>query len=301
MLSTANDIRFKCFREISSWTQDEWHLCMKKLSINNCGVNSDNSENVSNMSNDSETACNDCACDESTHTFMESEEDLHEFKKLNDEQNKDNSNGNNKTCRKILFGGPSEETSMALLHPLNSFSGKTIHLLTVKGFNYVLTWKISNDPIEHRFSMNACLSGNYLALDASTFAYDERTLLLKLVSHLCENVDASHNKILCKSFFNGTQSIVKKSEAIEVIKWRQKWSYLTTVCSDMVKINEILDHNITPHIDGLGIKKLIDRTPVKCQVCLNKLTHVFCQEFDAMTKIKYHVIYNMLTWETKEV
>ena len=52
----------------------------------------------------------------------------------------------------------------------------------------------------------------------------------------------------------------------------------------MVKINEILEHKITRHIAGWGIKKLMDRTPVKFQVCLNKLTCRFGREIDAMTK-----------------
>ena len=73
-------------------------------------------------------------------------------------------------------------------------------------------------PIEHRFSVDRYLSGNHLALDVSTFAYDERALLLNLVSYPYENVDGSHNNILCESFFDEVQSMVKTSEAIEVIK-----------------------------------------------------------------------------------
>ena len=48
---------------------------MKNLLINNCGMNSDNSDNVSSISNTVATAGNDDECDESTHHFMESEED----------------------------------------------------------------------------------------------------------------------------------------------------------------------------------------------------------------------------------
>ena len=64
----------------------------------------------------------------------------------------------------------------------------------------MLIGKKHHGPIEKIFSLNRHLGGNHLALDVSTFAWNERTLLLSLVGKLCANADDSHNKTLHKYF-----------------------------------------------------------------------------------------------------
>ena len=109
---------------------------------------------------------------------------------------------NSKQGRKRLIGSPAEETFFTLAHYLRAFSGLIVHMLVKKKFKFVLTGRINNDPIEHRFSLIRFLAGNHLALDVSTFAHNERTLLFKLVTQLCTNVDSSHDTNMYKSFFN---------------------------------------------------------------------------------------------------
>ena len=142
-----NDIRLKCMREIGTWIQDEWCPCIKKSPMNAHDLNSEFNYNL-NQSNSENLTCDDNAHDESMHQSIESEEDFNEFKNsLNENKNNDN-NCINKKGRKSLFGGPSEETIMALSHALNAFCDLIIYLLTVKGFKYVIGGKINNDPIE---------------------------------------------------------------------------------------------------------------------------------------------------------
>ena len=121
--------------------------------------------------------------------------------------------------------------------------------------------------------MNRYLSGNHLALDVSSFACNERTLSLSLTSNLCPNSDGSHNKMLHNSFFDEVQSMIKQIEALEINKWKEKWSDLANMISDATKINDILNHKILPHIAGWGVSTLFKRTPVACKACVNKLTY----------------------------
>ena len=57
--------------------------------------------------------------------------------------------------------------------------------------------------------------GKHLALDVSTFARNERTLLLQLVSRLCQNEDGIQNKALYKLFFDEVHFMIESSE-----KWK---------------------------------------------------------------------------------
>ena len=85
----------------------------------------------------------------------------------------------------------------------------------------MLTGKSNNDPIEYLFSLNIFLGGNHLALDVSTFANNERTLLLHLVSDLCAYTDGSHNKLLHKSFFEDVHSMIDQSERVVINLWKE--------------------------------------------------------------------------------
>ena len=62
------------------------------------------------------------------------------------------------------------------------------------------------------------LGGHHLDLDVSTFAHNERTLFLYLISQLCANVDGSHSKTLHKSFFIEAHSMIETSKRIEIDK-----------------------------------------------------------------------------------
>ena len=97
-----------------------------------------------------------------------------------------------------MHGVPSEETFFTFAHALRAFADEIEHLSSTKKITCVLIGKSKNESIEHRFSLNICLGGNHLALDISTFANNERTLLLIIVCDSCANIDGSFNKLLCK-------------------------------------------------------------------------------------------------------
>ena len=79
----------------------------------------------------------------------------------------------NKTGRKLLFGGPSVEIFFRFAHALRAFSDQIECLFNRKIFVHVLSGRINNYSIEHRFSINTCSSGYHLALDVSTFNHNE--------------------------------------------------------------------------------------------------------------------------------
>ena len=87
-----------------------------------------------------------------------------------------------KVWQKSLFGGPLEETFFSMSHILNDFSDQIEHSLAAKGFKQVLSGRMNNDTTEHLFSVNRHLCGNHLSLDVSAFAYNERTLFLRIIS-----------------------------------------------------------------------------------------------------------------------
>ena len=116
----------------------------------------------------------------------------------------------------VIWEGASEETILTLAHSLPCFSDLVTHLLVKKKLKFLLIGRIKNDLIERRFILIRHLSGNHFALDASTFAHNERTLLLTLVSQLCTNGDGSHNKGLYNQFFDDVRSTVKATEKVEV-------------------------------------------------------------------------------------
>ena len=144
IFSNPYGIRLKCFRDISSWLQNDWHVCMKEFRINTFVPTNDNISGASIESNTVENersnhafedlACNFIYLDEYINNAIENENEVE--------------NNNNKAYRKMLYGGPSEETTFALAHTLNDFSDQILHLLTAKGFEHVLAVKINNDPIE---------------------------------------------------------------------------------------------------------------------------------------------------------
>ena len=73
-------------------------------------------------------------------------------------------------------------------------------------------------------------------------------------------------------FFKKAQHVIQTSERIEINALRGKWSNLSKMYSDDYVIKQIIDYKITLHIAGCGLKKLLDRCPMQCPVCLNTIT-----------------------------
>ena len=128
----------------------------------------------------------------------------------------------------------------------------------------MLTGKSNNDPSGHHFSLNRHLGGHHLALDVSTFANNERTLILRLVSDLCSNPDRSHNKLLHESFFEDVHSMIDQSERVVINLWKEKWKCVFKKYSSNESILHLLNHDVIPYIAGCGIKKLFNRASIKC-------------------------------------
>ena len=137
-----------------------------------------------------------------------------------------------------------------------------------KKFKHILPGKSNNDPIEHRF-----LAGHHSALDVSTFAQNERTLLLRLISGLCTNADKSQNIKLQKSFFTEALVTIDENENIEVEYYKNEWTSIkNTVCKREIMLN-IVNHKITPCIAGYGVKKLLSKKEINCKAYINKITY----------------------------
>ena len=68
--------------------------------------------------------------------------------------------------------------------------------------------------------MNRFLAGHHSTLDVSTFAYNERTLLLRMISESCTNADKSQNRKLCESFFTEALVMIDENENVEVMHWK---------------------------------------------------------------------------------
>lgn len=98
---------------------------------------------------------------------------------------------------------------------LKSFSDCITDLTTKKDSKHVLSGKMKNNPIELQFGANHYLAGNHLALDIFSFARNSRTLLLLLVSELCQNKDNSCNKSARKYFFENAQLMITNLEKIK--------------------------------------------------------------------------------------
>ena len=94
---------------------------------------------------------------------------------------------------KKIIKGPSEEIFLTLSHTLYVYSNLIKHLLSKKELEYILIGRSNNDPIEKQFSLNRYLSGNHLALDVSSFVYNERTLFINVLSGLYHNPNNSYN------------------------------------------------------------------------------------------------------------
>ena len=94
--------------------------------------------------------------------------------------------------------------------------------------------------------------------------------MLSLVGTLCENVDDSHNKTLHKSFFDDVQTMIKTSDVMKIIKFKEKWKGKPNMSSDERKIEEALEHGMIPCIAGHGVKKSFDRKSVKFQAYAKK-------------------------------
>ena len=86
------------------------------------------------------------------------------------------------------------------------------------------------------------------------FFCNERTLLLRLIGRLYTNPDNSHNKMLCKSFFEETHSMLEASERLVINNIKDEWSDLSHVGYDVDVINYILNHKIITHIAVYGIR-----------------------------------------------
>ena len=111
--------------------------------------------------------------DDSMVHLTDNEDSMHDDYDDKTENNKEFNNKKNKTGRKVLFGGPSEEIFLAFAHALRAFSDKIVCLLNHKNVSCVLTGRNNNDPIEHCFSLNRYLAWHHLDLDVSTFAHNE--------------------------------------------------------------------------------------------------------------------------------
>ena len=80
---------------------------------------------------------------------------MNEYEKKELKSEKDNNHENSKKGgRNYLIAGLLEETSIALLHTLKSFSNLISNLIVKKGFKHVLSRKINNNPIELQFGAN---------------------------------------------------------------------------------------------------------------------------------------------------
>ena len=122
----------------------------------------------------------------------------------------------------------------------------------------MLTGKSNNDPIEHCFSLNRHLDGHGLALDFSTFANDERTLLLRLVCDLSANTDGSHNELLHKSFFEDVHSMINQSERVVMRLWKEKRKEVFNNCKSNESMLHLLNHDVILCISGHVIKTLFN-------------------------------------------
>ena len=169
----------------------------KKKLINK---NSPCDENETSKTTSEHGVASECifeSCDDSTSHFVEDEERTHG-------DYDENKNENN------------------FARTLRSFEDEVEYLLSTKKCAHVLTGKINNWPIEHRFSLNRNAGGHHLASDVSKFSNNERTLLLRLVYDTCANIDGSNKKILHESFFEDAHSIINQSKRVAIISWKEK-------------------------------------------------------------------------------
>ena len=187
VFTSKDDIRLKCFHQISSWLI-KWYKHVKNLPVN---CNKPESEVPDS---------NEC---------VNEDDDVISFFMDENEKNEEKEEYQQTQGRKALIGGLSEETFFSLSHTMRLFPDCIVELLETHKFKHVLPGRINNDPIEMRFSLNRHLSGNDLALDVASFCHNERTLLLQLVGHLCANADNSFDKIKYKGFFDGIVNHVK--------------------------------------------------------------------------------------------
>ena len=93
----------------------------------------------------------------------------------------------------------------------------------VEFFNtYDLVGRLSNDPIEHRFSLNRSISGHHLALDVASFIQNERTLSFQLIAKLHTNANGNGNKQSHSSFFESASAMVSVLDHKEIKKLAEK-------------------------------------------------------------------------------
>ena len=142
--------------------------------------------------------------------------------------------------------GISQETFFTLSHALRAFSECIKILLVEEKFLHVLPGRMNNDPIEMRFSLNRCLSGNHLALDIASFYQNEQALLLQLVGKLCTKPDESLSKIKHKYFFEVIDAITNFQETNEINRLKIKWNDLTTMSPNAT--NGIVRNKIIPYV-----------------------------------------------------
>ena len=226
VFNCKTDVRLQCFCQISSWLTDEWFPHLKKSPVN---CNNTISENASSNYATNHATLFDCdleSCEDLICNFLDYRKFTEYDSNNDDNKNIDASNNDNKTKvgRKILRGGPSEETIFALAHTLRSFSDLIKRLLTKKNFKHVLTGKMNNDPIELRFSSNRYLAGHHQSLDICAFSNNERALLLQLISELCTNSNGSHNRIMHKLFFMNAHDMIAQPERTQADFLKQKWN-----------------------------------------------------------------------------
>lgn len=172
IFSSPDDIPLKCFREISNWLQQEWQSHVKNLPVNkgnsdgpafeNDAIDNASDDAIFNYANEENAAHdayeNNAACDEyddSILNFMNEDKDA-----INPDLNHNEieKNMNSKQGRKRLIGGPSEETFFTLSYSLRCFADMIKHMLVELKVEFVLAGRMSNDLIEHQFSLIRCLS-----------------------------------------------------------------------------------------------------------------------------------------------
>ena len=95
---------------------------------------------------------------------------------------------------------------------------------------------------------------------------------MHLFGQLYDNVDGSPKQNFARVIFIEAHSMIEISERIEIDKLKDKWISFKQTHVDRKVINDIPDHKIILCIEDYGINKLLRNRPIKCKMCLNKIT-----------------------------
>ena len=130
---------------------------------------------------------------------------------------------------------------------------------------------MNNDRIERYFGLMRYLSGMHMVLDTSSFCQNARAYLLWTTSDLCKNKDGSHNKLLCKSFFEEAQKLTDSCEKIETDKL-----FINSHKLAALKYEDILEckkYDFIPHMSGHAAKRYFENNRLKCKSCYSAVAH----------------------------